>query len=89
MTITIRPEHERLIAQAIHAGSYQSPDEVIERALEVLRSEDDWLVEHKNEIGDKIDRAFTQFDQGQFFSAAESRADMEKRKTAWLAEHSA
>ena len=43
MTITLRPEHEKAIAQAIQSCAYQNPDEVIARALEVLRAEDDWL----------------------------------------------
>ena len=86
MTITLRPEHEKVVTQAIQSGAYQNPDEVIERALEVLRSEDTWLLDHKDEIAEKIDRAFGQFEQGEFFSAEESRADMEKRKATWLRE---
>jgi Arc/MetJ-type ribon-helix-helix transcriptional regulator len=86
MTITLRPEHERVVTQAIQSGAYQSPEEVIERALEVLRFEDTWLLDHKDEIAEKIDRAFGQFERGEFLSAEESRADMEKRKAAWLAE---
>src|ERR1035441_10857061 len=46
MTITVRPEHEKLIAQPIVTGAYKNPDEVIERA-------------------------FGQFDRGEFFSAEE------------------
>ena len=45
MTITLRPEHEKAIAQAIQSGAYRDPDEVIGRALEVLRGEDEWLHE--------------------------------------------
>ena len=86
MTITLRPEDEKLIAQAIETGAYQSPDDVIRHALERLHSEDLWLHEHKAEIADKIERAFAQFEQGVSLSAEESRADMEKRKTAWLTE---
>jgi putative addiction module CopG family antidote len=86
MTITLRPEHEKVVTQAIQSGAYQSPEEVIERALEVLRSEETWLLDHKDEIAEKIDRAFGQSERGEFFSAEESRADMEKRKAAWLAE---
>jgi Arc/MetJ-type ribon-helix-helix transcriptional regulator len=33
MTITLRPEQEKLIAQVMQTGAYQNPDEVIERAL--------------------------------------------------------
>ena len=86
MTITLRPEHEKVVTQAIQSGAYENPDEVIERALEVLRSEDAWLLDQKDEIAEKIDRAFGQFERGEFFSADESRADMETRKAAWLAE---
>ncbi len=84
MTITLRPEHEKVVTQAVESGAYRSPNEVIERALEVLRAEEVWLLEHKDEIAEKIDRAFGQFERGESLSAEESRADMEKRKAAWL-----
>jgi putative addiction module CopG family antidote len=86
MTITLRPENEKLIAQAMQTGAYQSPDEVIERALRMLHSEQEWLDCHKSEITEKIERAFAQFDRGEFLSAEESQADMEKRKAAWFRE---
>jgi Arc/MetJ-type ribon-helix-helix transcriptional regulator len=86
MTITLRPEHEKLSAQAMQTGAYQNPDEVIGRALEILHSEDEWLHDHSAEITEKIERALGQFERGEFFSAEESQADMEKRKAAWLHE---
>jgi putative addiction module CopG family antidote len=84
MSITLRPEHEELIAQAMQTGAYQNPHEVIGRALQILHSEDEWLHDHQAEITEKIERAFSQFERGEFFSAEVSRADMEKRKAAWL-----
>ena len=86
MTITLRKEHEKLIAEAMQTGAYQSPDEVIGRALEMLHSQDEWLREHRQEVADKIDRGLAQFERGEFFSAEASRADMEKRKAAWKPE---
>jgi Arc/MetJ-type ribon-helix-helix transcriptional regulator len=86
MTITIRPDHEELIVRAIQNGAYQNADHVIARALEVLRSEDEWLSENSTEVNDKIERAFGQFDRGEFFSAEQSKVDMEKRKADWLRE---
>lgn len=86
MTITLRPEHEKAIAEAIQSGAYQSPDDVIFRALEVLRGEEAWLHEHRDEVAAKIDRAFEQFEGGEFLTAEESRSDMDKRKAAWVAE---
>jgi Arc/MetJ-type ribon-helix-helix transcriptional regulator len=78
-------EHEAAIARAIESGAYQSADEVIERALEVLRLEDESLRDSRDEIDQKVDRAFAQFERGEFYTAEESKADMEKRKAAWLA----
>jgi antitoxin ParD1/3/4 len=86
MTITLRPEHEQLIAEAMRTGAYQNPDDVITRALEMLHSEDEWLQDKKSSIEAKIERAVEQFERGEFLSAEESRADMEKRKREWLAE---
>ena len=48
MTITLRPEYEKVVMQAIESDAYQNADEVIERALEVLRSEDGWLLNHRD-----------------------------------------
>lgn len=84
MTIRLRPEHERLIAQALATGAYDNPDDVIARALEMLHSDDEWLREHGREVSDKIDRALEQFERGEFFTDQESVADMEKRKAVWL-----
>ena len=78
--ITLRPELEQLIAKAMQTGAYESPDDVISRALEMLHSEDEWLQDHKGLIHDKIERGFARFENGEFFTAEESRADMEKRK---------
>ena len=64
MAITLRPEHEKAITQAIQSGAYHSPDEVIERALEMLRSEDQWLLQNKDAINRKIQRAIAQIDRG-------------------------
>jgi hypothetical protein len=37
MTITLSPEHEQLISEAIRAGLIHTPNEAIDEALETLR----------------------------------------------------
>ena len=86
MGITLRPEHEKAIADAIQSGAYENADQVMERALEVLRSEDGWLHDQREAIAEKIDRAFGQFERGEYFTDEQSRVEMERRKAAWLAE---
>jgi len=40
----------------------------------------------KPEIAEKIERAFEQFERGDFLTSEESRANMQERKAAWLRE---
>lgn len=84
MTVNLSSDHEHLIAEAIEAGIYENSDQMIQRALEVLRAEDRWLEENRSAIDAKIDHALAQFERGECFSAEESRRDMEARKAAWL-----
>ncbi len=82
MPITLRPEHERLIAEALRSGTYQSPDEVIKRALELLRDRDAWLAENRG----KIEEGYAAAQRGELIGSDEVHAQMEERKRAWLAE---
>ncbi len=82
MPITLRPEHERLIAEALRSGTYQSPDEVIERALELLRDRDAWLAENRA----KIEAGYAAAQRGDLIDSDQVHAQMEERKRAWLAE---
>ena len=84
MTITLRPDQVELIAEAIRTGAYEDSEDVIDRALETLRSDEEWLNRQKEEIAGKIERAFEQFERGEFLTAEESRLDMAKRKSEWL-----
>jgi Arc/MetJ-type ribon-helix-helix transcriptional regulator len=86
MSITLRPEHEKAIAQAIESGAYGKSAQVIEPALEFLHSEDEWLVDNKGAINEKIEPAMTQLDRGEGVSGEGLRDRLEKRKDAWLTE---
>jgi hypothetical protein len=52
----------------------------------VLRSEDEWLAQHKDTINEKIERGIAQLDRGEGISGNQLRERLEKRKTSWLAE---
>ena len=55
---------------------------MMERALELLRQEDEHLLLHKSAIEAKIERALAQFDRGESLSPEQSRQDMALRKSA-------
>ena len=65
MTIHLKPEQEDQIAEAVRSGAYQSPDDVIERALEVLHERDEWLIANRRAVDAKILRGMKELDRGE------------------------
>ena len=82
MPMTLQPEHERLIAEALRSGAYQDSGEVTQRALELLRDRDAWLAENRA----RIDEGYAAAQRGELIDADQVRVQMEERKRAWRAE---
>ena len=83
MTITLKPEVEALIYKRMESGAFQDIDDVIFQALESQDAEAAWLLLHEREVGNKIDRAIAQADQGEGMTPDQSRAWLEEKKAAW------
>jgi antitoxin ParD1/3/4 len=82
MPITLQPEHERLIAEALRSGGYQHAEEVIQQALELLHRRDAWLAENRA----KIDEGYAAAQRGELIDSGQVRAQMEEKKRAWRAD---
>ena len=83
MTVELKPEMEALIQERVQSGAYSSPEEVIERALEFLRAEEDWLVDNRNEISAQIQEGWDEAQRGDLTDAEEVRAEMRQFKEGW------
>ena len=64
MTIQLKPEQEHRIAEALRSGAYSSTDDVIDRALEVLHEQDEWLLAQRQTIDAKIQRGIVELERG-------------------------
>ena len=84
MTIELNPEMEALIQKRLKTGAFASPEEVIERALEFLNAEEDWLAENQDEIAAKIQEGWDQAQRGELLDKDEVRTSMESHKQGWL-----
>jgi Arc/MetJ-type ribon-helix-helix transcriptional regulator len=82
MSITLGPEQERLIAEALRSGAYQTPQEVVQRALELLHNRDAWLAENRV----KIEEGYAAARRGELIDPDQVRVQMEGKKRAWRAE---
>ncbi len=73
MTIQLEPEDEQLIQKRLQSGGFSDVQEVIHHALQVQDAEEAWLELHKREIGEKIEQAIAEFDQGGGIPASQVR----------------
>jgi Arc/MetJ-type ribon-helix-helix transcriptional regulator len=79
-TITFPPEHERLVVEALRSGAYQSSEEVIKQALELLCDRDAWLASSRAKIAD----GYAAAQRGELIDSDQVRAQMEQNKRRWL-----
>lgn len=83
MSIELTPKHQRIVDEAIRSGAYTDADQVIERALDALNSQDEWLRAQSGSIHEKISRGLAQLDRGEGITGDESRARLGRRKAGF------
>ena len=65
MTITLRPEQEELVREIIETGAFQNAEEAVGSALEMLRSQDEWLLANREAIDARIRQGIAELDRGE------------------------
>ena len=80
MTIHLNPEQENRIAEALRSGAYSSTDDVIDRALEVLHEQDEWLTANRQVINDKSRTGMAELEQGEGIPEDELDAYLQRMK---------
>ncbi|SPF36570.1 conserved hypothetical protein [Candidatus Sulfopaludibacter sp. SbA4] len=85
MTVELNPELEALIQKRLQSGVFQSVEDVLLQALESQDAEEAWLELHRREVGEKLERAMEEFDQGGGIPGSEVRQRLREMKSASLA----
>jgi Arc/MetJ-type ribon-helix-helix transcriptional regulator len=75
MTIRLKPELEALIQKDVERGPYQSADEFVEQAVQMLHD------------AAKIDAGYASAERGELFDPEQARARVDERKRAWQSEN--
>ena len=86
MTIHLKPELERLIQKDVERGPYQTADEFVERAIQMLHEQEEWLSANRADIAAKIEEGYASAQRGEMIDDDEVRARMEAKKRAWLSD---
>ncbi len=71
MTITLRPDQEQLMMDLMRTGGYADPNEAIASALEMLRSQQAWLLENRESVDAKIREGIAELERGEGIPEAE------------------
>jgi hypothetical protein len=65
MAITLRPDHEQRFLDAVRTGGFETTDDAMDIALEMLRSQNEWLLENREAIDAKIRQGLAELDRGE------------------------
>jgi antitoxin ParD1/3/4 len=82
MTIHLKPEIERLIQQDVERGPYETADEFVERAVQLLHEQEEWLSENRVDMAAKIAEGYASAHRGELIEGDQVRARMEEKKRA-------
>ena len=85
MNIHLKPETEQLIRSDLERGPYQNAEEYLERAVNLLHEQEEWLVTDAAQIHAQIEEGYASAQGGELIDEDTVRSEMDNKKRAWLA----
>ena len=82
MNVSLTPELEKLVANKVESGLYQSASEVIREGLRLLEDQDRLRELHFSEVRKKIQTGLDELDHGEGIPGDQVYAQMKKRSAA-------
>jgi Arc/MetJ-type ribon-helix-helix transcriptional regulator len=71
----------------VERGPYQSADEFVEQAVQMLHEQEQWLADNHADITAKIEKGYGSAERGEFLDPDQVRAEIDARKQAWRNEN--
>ena len=84
MTIHLKPEMEALVQKDVNRGPYQSVDDFVERAVELLHEQEEWLAKNRAEIAAQIEHGFAQAERGELIDGDQAVILLRERRESRL-----
>ena len=80
MAITLRPEQEQIVRELLLSGGYENADDAIDAALEMLRSQNEWLLANRDAVDARIRQGIAELDRGEGIPERELDAHLARLK---------
>jgi Arc/MetJ-type ribon-helix-helix transcriptional regulator len=74
MGLALDPATEQRIQREMERGPYREPGEVINRALDLLESQENWLLRNRDAIHERLAESMAQVERGGVLSPEEVRS---------------
>jgi antitoxin ParD1/3/4 len=84
VTLELKPEVEALINKCVESGAFATPEDVVERALELLSAEEDWLANNRDQIAADIQDGWEAAQRGELIDDDQVRLRMDPKKQEWI-----
>ena len=85
MTIQLTRKDEQLIRKRLRSGVFHTVQEVIHHALQAQEAQESWLALHNREVGERLECAIEEFDQGGGIPGSQVRQRLQEMRTSRLA----
>jgi Arc/MetJ-type ribon-helix-helix transcriptional regulator len=79
MNLPLDPASEQLIQRELDRGHFNSPSEVVARALQLLDAEEDWLLRNKEVINLRLKESMEQAKRGETYTPEEAARILDER----------
>jgi Arc/MetJ-type ribon-helix-helix transcriptional regulator len=79
MTIHLNPELEALIQQDVERRPYESAEDFVAQAVQMLHQQEQWLVDHRSDIAEDIEHGFAQATRGELIDGDEAFEQLRRR----------
>ena len=84
MVLKLDPATEQRIQRQAELGPFHEPDEVVNRALDLLESQEGWIARNRDAIRERLEHSWAQAERGEVYMPEEARRllDEDRRKRA-------
>ena len=85
MEIRLSPKLQAVVERDMATGRFNSVEEYIAEAVELLHEREQWREESTEELNAKLDEAIAEAERGELMSMEEVREEMKRMKADWIA----
>lgn len=79
MTIHLKPELEALIQEDVERGPYESADDFVAQAVQLLHQQEQWLADNRAGIAAEIEHGYNQAARGELIEGEEAFRQLRQR----------